>query len=91
MILLSETPEGEKVKIVEIRGGGFGKMHDAGNGCGKGVINRLRAMGIGMGQVVEVLHNPGIGPILVKVGESRIAIGRGMASKILVEKVEGNG
>jgi ferrous iron transport protein A len=35
--------------------------------------------------MVEMLNNEGRGPILLKVDESRIAIGRGMAMKIMVK------
>ncbi len=45
-------------------------------------------MGIRIGNVIEMLINEGQGPLVVKVEESRIAIGRGMAMKILVRSID---
>lgn len=46
---------------------------------------RLTAMGIAPGVTVEVLQNARRGALLVRVRDTRIALGRGEASKILVE------
>ncbi|MFA5801483.1 MAG: FeoA family protein [Thermoleophilia bacterium] len=45
---------------------------------------KLEDMGLRVGQTVEMLNNNGKGPILLKVDNSRIAIDRDMAMKILV-------
>ena len=45
-------------------------------------------MGLRVGKIIEMLNNEGRGPILLKVDESRIAIGRGMAMKVMVRKTE---
>jgi ferrous iron transport protein A len=45
-------------------------------------------MGIRPGKEVEMLNNKGGGALLVKVGDSRIAVGRGMAMKIMVRRQE---
>jgi ferrous iron transport protein A len=45
-------------------------------------------MGLRVGKVVEVLSNQGQGPLLLEVDESRIAMGRGMAMKIVVQRIE---
>jgi ferrous iron transport protein A len=42
-------------------------------------------MGLRVGKSVEMLNNGG-GPVLVKVDESRIAVDRGMAMKIMVKE-----
>lgn len=42
-------------------------------------------MGIRVGNVIEMLNSEGRGPILIKIDESRIAIGRGIAMKIMVK------
>lgn len=47
---------------------------------------RVEDMGLRVGKMVEVLRNAGRGPILLKVDESRIAIGRGIAMKIMVRR-----
>jgi|Deesub1362A_J573_1020465.scaffolds.fasta_scaffold00039_8 ferrous iron transport protein A len=54
--------------------------------AGKGLTRRLCEMGIVPGARVKVLLI-GHGPIVVETMGSRIAIGKGMASKILVEKI----
>jgi len=43
-------------------------------------------MGLRPGKQVEMLTNSGGGPLLLKVDESRIALGRGMAMKIYVRR-----
>jgi ferrous iron transport protein A len=47
---------------------------------------RLAAMGLAKGARVEILQNRGHGPVLVRAHETRIALGRGEALKILVEE-----
>lgn len=44
-------------------------------------------MGLRIGKTVEVLNNGGKGPVLIKIDELRLAIGRGMAMKIMVKKL----
>ncbi|MGB9668631.1 MAG: FeoA family protein [Thermosulfidibacteraceae bacterium] len=83
---LSEAREGEKVRIVDIETGGRGRGHGGGY-RGKGVVARLTGMGLRIGQVAEIVRNAGSGPIIVRVGETSIAIGRGIASKIVVEPI----
>jgi len=46
---------------------------------------RLAAMGITEGSLVTVVSNKRHGPILLDVEGTRIAIGRGIAEKIVVE------
>jgi len=46
---------------------------------------RVEEMGLRIGKTVEMLTNGG-GPILLRVDESRIAMGRGMAMKIMVRR-----
>lgn len=50
--------------------------------------DRIEDMGVRAGKIIEVLSNGGRGPILLKVDESRIAMGRGMAMKIMVRRME---
>lgn len=51
---------------------------------GREVASRLSAMGVTAGAAVEVLQNRGSGPLLVRVSNTRIALGRGEAHKIVV-------
>lgn len=81
MAPLGLLSRGEQAEIVEIKGQ---------KGCGHGSKNQLchaEDMGLRVGKMIEMLNNEGRGPILLKVDESRIAIGRGMAMKIMVKRV----
>ncbi len=52
---------------------------------GQGLIRRLEAMGIRTGVRVSKLSSQFMqGPVIVKTGNTRIALGFGMAKKILV-------
>jgi ferrous iron transport protein A len=73
--LLAEGEQGEIVAIRETRKG------DRGCGCDF----RLEDMGLRVGKTVEMLNNGG-GPILLKVDDTRIAIARGMAMKIMIRE-----
>ena len=46
---------------------------------------RVEDMGLRIGKTVEILNNGG-GPVLVRVDESRIAVARGIAMKIMVRR-----
>jgi ferrous iron transport protein A len=71
---LTELPKGSKVKVVDIV-------------AGKGLRDRLLQMGLTPGAVVEVVENSS-GPIILSVRGVTIALGRGMASKVLVEELQ---
>lgn len=47
---------------------------------------RVEDMGLRAGKIVEMLSNEGRGALLVKIDETRIAIGRGMAMKVMVRR-----
>lgn len=47
---------------------------------------RVEDMGLRIGKKVEILNNGG-GPVLVKVDDSRIAVARGIAMKIMVRRM----
>ena len=48
---------------------------------------RVGDMGLRIGKKVEMLNNSGGGPLLLKVDESRIAVARGIAMKIMITEV----
>ena len=64
---------GEEGVIVEMQGG-------------RGMSQRLSEMGFTNSTRVRVLSSSSPGPVLVGVRDARIAIGRGIAMKILVHK-----
>ena len=73
---------GEKGEVIETK-----KVQNFRPHKGKGSI-RLEDMGLRAGKTVEILNNEGRGPLLVKVENARLAIGRKMAMKIMVRRCE---
>ncbi len=69
--LLEMTP-GMRGTVVALKGG-------------HGFQTQVRARGLLEGKVVEVVTRLPRGPIVVRVGETEIALGRGMAMRVLVE------
>ncbi len=56
---------------------------------GQGVVTRLNSMGLRPGvQVVKKSGQPLRGPVTVKYGSTELAIGHGIARRILVEAME---
>jgi Fe2+ transport system protein FeoA len=70
-IPLSRVQAGQTVGVVRVLGG-------------MGVHSRLTGIGIASGVSVEVIRNESRSPVLLGVRHARIAIGRGMAEKVLV-------
>lgn len=69
---LLNLKEGEKAVVAYLAGG-------------KGFNDRVRSIGIVEGKTIEVVvKEPFCGPIVLRLGETTISIGRGMASKIKV-------
>ncbi len=71
---LALVPPGQRVRIVGYEGG---RMMRA----------RLMAMGLNLGQEVDILQN-NRGLIIVSVNGGRVALGRGVSHKILTAPVE---
>lgn len=84
--LLSIREQAEIVEIKEQKGCGHGSGANA-SLHGKSHLCHAEDMGLRIGKTVEMLNNAGRGSLLVKVDESRIAIGRGMAMKIMVRRI----
>ena len=54
--------------------------------AGPGLCRRLEEMGLRSGlEVVKISGMPLRGPVVVQVGGTRLAIGHGMAKKLMVE------
>jgi DtxR family Mn-dependent transcriptional regulator len=49
---------------------------------GAGRARRLAAMGVRTGEVIEVLQNSRSGPVMIRAGGARLAIGRGLATTL---------
>lgn len=82
MLPLGFLSRGEQAEIVEIKG-----QKGCCYGRSKNILCHAEDMGLRVGKTVEVLNNEGKGPLLLKVDESKIAIGKEMAMKIMVKKV----
>jgi len=68
-------PEGAQATVVRIHGG-------------RGICRRLAELGFNVGENVKMIKNHRPGPVLVEVKDSRMALGRGVTMKILVEEDE---
>ncbi|RJQ44824.1 MAG: ferrous iron transport protein A [Nitrospiraceae bacterium] len=73
---------GEKAEVMEIR---IPKVSL--NKSVKDQTCHAEDMGLRAGKVVEMLNNGGGGPILLKINESRIAISRGIAMRVMVKRI----
>lgn len=51
---------------------------------GRGFMSRLAALGFTLGVDVTMVQNFGRGPLIVLVRDTRVALGRGEAAKVLV-------
>jgi ferrous iron transport protein A len=72
---LLEIPAHTTVKIVSLSGG-------------KGARRILTQMGISIGSLIKIKRNaPFAGPLLIENNGAAVAIGRGVAAKIMVEEV----
>jgi len=74
------------VSLDRFASGGCGIVRELHGGAD--FVGRLAGMGLTKGTRIEVLQNASHGPVLVRAHESRIALGRGEAAKILVEKTD---
>ncbi len=73
LIPLSMVAKGERVRLAKVRAGA----------C---MCSRLSALGLTPGVEMTIVQDAG-GPLLLEVRNSRLAIGRGMAHRILVEPI----
>lgn len=74
MTPLSLAPAGEPMTIVDVR-------------AGRRLRHRLSDLGLVPGTVVEVVQSLGHGPLILALGDARLALGRGASHKVLVEPV----
>ena len=68
---LSEVADGQTVNIIRIDGG-------------RGMRVRLTSLGLLPNTQVTVVHNGRSGPFVISVKNSKMALGRGVADKIVV-------
>lgn len=96
---LALMKEGETGQIVDVHpGSGCHRRHRRGCGPHAGPLcidskeahrhEHLENMGLRPGKQVEMITNNGTGPLVLRVDECRIAMGRGAAMKIYVRRIE---
>jgi len=72
-ITLRQMPAGQSGTVVHVEGG-------------HGLVNRLNALGIRPGKrITKVSSMLMRGPVTIQLGNAQVAIGFGMANKIIVE------
>jgi ferrous iron transport protein A len=72
------------VPLSALRTGGQGKVVQLQGG--RGLLSRMASLGFTPGAEVTVLQNFGRGPLIVRVRDARVALGRGEAAKIFVRR-----
>jgi len=73
---LVNLPIGSRAEVIELQGGW-------------GMQRHLSSLGIRPGKVLrKITSQPMGGPIMVEVEGARVAIGRGMAARIIIGKVQ---
>jgi ferrous iron transport protein A len=71
---LSQVQEGKMVIIISIN-------------AGHGLNNRLAAMGLLPKVQIKVINNHYPGPFVIDLKGAKMALGRGMANKIMVQEI----
>ena len=51
------------------------------------MVARLTNMGLNVGSEISVMRNDPAGPVIVRCGGSRLALGRGVLDRVLTEDV----
>jgi len=75
MMPLSMVHQGSVVRLMEIRGG-------------ERLRKRLADLGLTCGMKIQTISDSGCGPMILKVKDTRLALGRGMLQQILVEPLD---
>jgi len=81
---LSPTSEKASVLLSALRPGEQGVV--VGLSGGRGLLGRMASLGFTPGAEVTVLQNFGRGPLIARVRDARIALGRGEAGRIRVRR-----
>ena len=72
LVTLRQMHSGKRGKIIEVQGG-------------HGLANRLNALGIRPGKIITKVSSMFMrGPVTIQLGSTQVAIGFGMANKIIV-------
>lgn len=77
IITLAQAKKGRQYMILEIKGG-------------RGINSHLNAIGVIPCEIVTVINKSAGGPMTISAKGIRIALGRGMAQKILINEIVKN-
>lgn len=80
---LSDLQPGEYAQVIGFEAGGNRCINDE---CGSCAVSKLECMGLHIGAEIEIITNSGKGPVVFRVEDSRLALGRGISSKIIIKK-----
>ncbi|MCG8569122.1 MAG: ferrous iron transport protein A [Spirochaetes bacterium] len=72
---LTELHSGKQVKVIDHLGGHH-------------VMERLKELGLLRNEIIKIIKNDRFGPVIVEIKGANIALGRGIARKIIVESTE---
>jgi DtxR family Mn-dependent transcriptional regulator len=79
-----ETVLPEEIALSELASGESGVIESFAGG--RGMLGRCLSMGFTPRSLVKMLENFGSGPVLVKIHDTEVALGRGLAQKITVTR-----
>jgi ferrous iron transport protein A len=71
-VTLDRMAKGTSGRVIDVAGG-------------KGMIMKLSAQGIMPGMIIHKTGELRGGPVLLRIGGSQVAVGRGLARRVLVE------
>ena len=74
----------EQISLSNLAPGEAGVVHKLAGGWG--FMSRLATLGFTPGATLTMVQNFGRGPLIVNIRSTRIALGRGEAAKVLVER-----
>ncbi|MFH1761594.1 MAG: FeoA family protein [bacterium] len=78
-IFLAEMSQGQTGKVVEIQGG-------------LGMMSKMDSLGIRQGKEITKVNDQWMrGPVLIRQGNTQVAVGYGMAQRVLVEVSDNGG
>ncbi len=77
-------PDGKQVILARMKTGQSGKVVRIEGG--RGLVNRLSALGVRPGRRITKVGSMFMrGPVTIQLGNAQVAVGFGMANKIIVE------
>jgi len=77
------VPKTEGLRLTKIKSGTCARVQFI--NAGKNAREKLISMGLVPGKEVEVISSSGHGPVVVKVDDTRIALGHGLADKVIMK------